>query len=156
MIMDKEIQDLVKKALREDIGKGDVTSKFLFDEDFTARAVLTAKEDGIICGVDVFKAVFLCLSKDFRFRFIVKDGDAVSKNSPVAEIRGPVREIMAGERTALNFLQHLSGIATLTRQFVEKSGRVEIYDTRKTTPLLRRIEKYAVKTGSGMNHRFGL
>jgi len=117
---------------------------------------LKAKEDGIICGVEVFKSVFLHLSPDFRFRFRFKDGDRVRRNSPVAEITGPVEYMLAGERTALNFLQRLSGIATLTEKFVEKAGSIEVYDTRKTTPLLRKLEKYAVKTGGGRNHRFGL
>ncbi len=155
-IMDKDVLQLIKRALREDTGRGDVTSRFLFDENFPVRAVLTAKQDGVICGVEIFKAVFLCLSKDFKFRFMVKDGDAVAANTLIAEFRGPVREMLAGERTALNFLQRFSGIATLANQFVQKSGMVEVYDTRKTTPLLRKLEKYAVRTGGGMNHRFGL
>jgi nicotinate-nucleotide pyrophosphorylase (carboxylating) len=154
--MDKDIQELVKKALQEDTGRGDVTARFLFDENFPVSAVLTAKGSGIICGIDIFRSVFLSLSPDFAFRFSVEDGAKVDKNLLVAEMKGPVKEMLAGERTALNFLQHLSGIATLTKEFVEKAGRVDVYDTRKTTPLLRRLEKYAVKTGGGRNHRFGL
>ncbi len=155
-VMDKDIQYLVRNALREDIGRGDVTSRFLFDENFEVKAVLTAKESGIICGIDIFKSVFLSLSPDFTFRFSIRDGANVDKNLLVAEIKGPVKEMLAGERTALNFLQRLSGIATLTKKFVERAGKVDVYDTRKTTPLFRHLEKYAVKTGGGRNHRFGL
>ncbi|MCM8820723.1 MAG: carboxylating nicotinate-nucleotide diphosphorylase, partial [Candidatus Omnitrophica bacterium] len=107
-------------------------------------------------GIDVFKNIFLFLSPSFRFKFYIKDGDAVYKGMKVAEIKGPVKELLKGERTTLNFLQHLSGVATLTKEFVEKAGNVYIYDTRKTTPLLRELEKYAVKVGEGKNHRFGL
>jgi nicotinate-nucleotide pyrophosphorylase (carboxylating) len=156
MTMDKDIQGLIKKALQEDTGSGDVTSRFMFDENFPVSAVLTAKGSGIICGIDIFRSVFLVLSPAFTFRFSVEDGAKVNRNLLVAEIKGPVKEMLAGERTALNFLQHLSGIATLTKQFVEKAGKVDVYDTRKTTPLLRKLEKYAVKTGGGRNHRFGL
>ncbi len=155
--MEKDIEALIRKSLQEDMGAGDITSEFLFDRNFPVNARLTAKEKGVICGIGIFKEVFLTLSRDFSFRFRAEDGDSVEKNRLIAEIKGPVREMMVGERTALNFLQHLSGIATLTRRFVEKAGgRVEVYDTRKTMPLLRRIEKYAVKTGGGKNHRFGL
>ncbi|MBN1445356.1 MAG: carboxylating nicotinate-nucleotide diphosphorylase [Candidatus Omnitrophica bacterium] len=155
--MKKNISRLINEALKEDIEKGDVTSRFLFSENFTVQAVLTAKEEGVICGIEIFKKVFLSLSPSFRFRFRFKDGDVVGRNRLTAEIKGPVKEMMAGERTALNFLQHLSGIATLTREFVKKTGgRIDVYDTRKTMPLLRELEKYAVKTGGGKNHRFGL
>ena len=143
--MDRDLKELIKEALREDVGRGDVTSEFLFEEDFTAGAVLTAKENGIICGIGVFKSVFLQLSPHFRFRFWFRDGDRVNRKDLVAEITGPVREMMAGERTALNFIQHLSGIATLTGQFVKKSGKVEVFDTRKTNPLLK--TETSVKTG---------
>ncbi len=155
--MKKEVSRLIEEALKEDMGRGDATSGFLFGENFKVGAVLTAKEEGVICGIGIFKKVFLSLSPDFRFRFNVKDGDTVCRNRVVAEIKGPVKEMMAGERTALNFLQHLSGIATLTKEFVKKAGGLtDIYDTRKTTPLLRELEKYAVRTGGGKNHRFGL
>ena len=154
--MKKYIVTLIKEMLKEDIGKGDITTSFLFEKNFTVDAVITAKEDGVICGIDVFKGVFLYLSPSFRFKFSVKDGENIYKGMKVAEIKGPVKELLTGERTALNFLQHLSGIATLTKKFVERAGKIEIYDTRKTTPLLRELEKYAVKVGGGKNHRFGL
>ncbi len=153
----KKVSLLIAEALKEDIGRGDITSKFLFGENFMVDAVLTAKEEGVICGIEIFKKVFLSLSPDFRFKFRFKDGDFVGRNKLTSEIKGPVKEMMAGERTALNFLQHLSGIATLTREFVKKTGgRMDVYDTRKTMPLLRELEKYAVRTGGGKNHRFGL
>ncbi|MCM8829644.1 MAG: carboxylating nicotinate-nucleotide diphosphorylase [Candidatus Omnitrophica bacterium] len=156
MIVSRYIKKLIKEALKEDIGKGDITTSFLFKKNFDVDAVLVVKEDGIICGIDVFKNIFLFLSPSFRFKFYIKDGDAVYKGMKLAEIKGPIKELLTGERTALNFLQHLSGIATLTKKFVEKAGNVSIYDTRKTTPLLRELEKYAVKVGEGKNHRFGL
>lgn len=152
----EEIKKLIKEALKEDIGKKDITTSFLFGNNFTVKAILTAKEEGIVCGLDIFKNVFLALSPSFKFKFYVKDGDNVFKGMKLAEIEGPVKELLAGERTALNFLQHLSGISTLTKKFMEKAEGIEIYDTRKTTPLLRKIEKYAVKVGGGKNHRFGL
>ncbi|MCX8082310.1 MAG: carboxylating nicotinate-nucleotide diphosphorylase [bacterium] len=154
--MKRYIKKLIKKALREDRGKKDITTSFLFEKNFTVDAVLTAKEEGIICGIDIFKNVFLTLSPSFRFKFYVKEGGYVHKGQKVAEVKGPLKELLTGERTALNFLQHLSGIATLTKRFVEKAGNINVYDTRKTIPLLRTLEKYAVKVGGGRNHRFGL
>lgn len=152
-----KIIEIVKKALNEDIGKGDITTDSIFPENFYISAILICKSNGVLCGVEVFKQVFLCLSPKFSFKFFFKDGDLVKKDTHIAEIYGPCKEILMGERTALNFLQHLSGIATETRKIVEKTeGKVKIYDTRKTTPNLREIEKYAVKIGGGENHRFGL
>lgn len=152
----KNLMQLIKEALKEDVGKKDITTAFLFDKNFTVKAVLTAKEDGVICGTEVFRNVFLTLSPSFRFKFFVKDGNPVYNGMKVAEITGPVKEMLTGERVALNFLQHLSGVATITKKFVEKAGYIEVYDTRKTTPLLRELEKYAVRIGGGKNHRLGL
>jgi len=154
-----EIKKLIKEALKEDSGKKDITTEFLFgddDKNIKGKAELIAKEEGIICGLNIFTSVFLTLSSGLTFHFSVKDGDSIHKNQKVGEIEGPLKAILKGERTALNFLQHLSGIATLTKRFVEKAGNINVYDTRKTTPLLRELEKYAVRTGGGKNHRFGL
>ena len=153
----KVVEKIIKDALKEDIGKGDITTSSLFNKNFKVKAVLISKSNGILCGVEVFKNVFLSLSSNFSFRFFFKDGDKIKKGDIVAEIYGPVKELLKGERTALNFIQRLSGIATETKKMVEKTeGKVKIYDTRKTTPNLRILEKYAVKTGGGCNHRFGL
>ena len=152
-----EIKKLIKRSLREDIGKRDITTEFLFPENFLTTAVLISKSNGILCGTEVFKKVFLELSSRFKFEFNFKDGEKIKKGNVVAEVVGPVKELLTGERTALNFLQRLSGIATETKKLVEETGkRVKIYDTRKTNPGLRILEKYAVKTGGGENHRFGL
>ena len=153
----KIVEKIIKDALKEDIGKGDITTSSLFNKNFKVKAVLISKSNGILCGKEVFKNVFLSLSSNFSFRFFFKDGDKIKKGDIVAEIYGPVKELLKGERTALNFIQRLSGIATETKKLVEKTeGKVKIYDTRKTTPNLRVLEKYAVKTGGGYNHRFGL
>jgi len=153
----KIVEKIIKDALKEDIGKGDITTSSLFNKNFKVKTVLISKSNGILCGKEVFKNVFLSLSSNFSFRFFFKDGDRIKKGDIVAEIYGPVKELLKGERTALNFIQRLSGIATETKKMVEKTeGKVKIYDTRKTIPNLRILEKYAVKTGGGYNHRFGL
>ncbi|MCM8771775.1 MAG: carboxylating nicotinate-nucleotide diphosphorylase [Candidatus Omnitrophica bacterium] len=153
----QKVDDLIKRALEEDIGKKDITTEALFPYNFLVSSILICKSGGIICGLEVFKRTFLFLSTDFEFDFKFKDGDFVKKEEVVGEIKGPVKELLKGERTALNFLQRLSGIATETRKFVEKTeGKIKIFDTRKTTPNLRILEKYAVKIGGGENHRFGL
>ena len=150
------LKRLIYNSLKEDIGKGDITSHAIFDTDFPVSACLIVKENAVLCGLDIFKAVFLYLSDRCHFSFSFNDGDFINANTVVGTVSCPIKAMMAGERTALNFLQHLSGIATLTKKFVEKAGSLEVYDTRKTTPLLRTLEKYAVKTGGGKNHRFGL
>jgi len=156
-ISERYLEQLIKRSLNEDIGKGDITTSVLFPENFKVKAELVSKENGVICGLDVFRRIFLHLSSDFLFKFFCKDGEMVKKNYVVADIRGPLKEMLAGERTALNFLQRLSGIATLTRKFVNKTKeKVIILDTRKTTPGLRILEKYAVRVGGGKNHRSGL
>lgn len=155
--MEKELDRLVQAALKEDIGGGDITTATLFPENPRVTAELLAKADGVVCGLQVLKQVFLALSPSFSFRLFFRDGAEVKKGSRVLRLRGPLRELLMGERTALNFLQHLSGIATRTRQFVQKAGRrMQILDTRKTTPLLRILEKQAVRAGGGRNHRSGL
>lgn len=154
---EKKIDEIIKKALKEDIGKGDITTDGIFTDNFFVNAILMCKSGGVICGLEIFKKVFLSLSPDFEFNFKYKDGDYVKKNTEIGEIKGPIKELLKGERTALNFLQRLSGIATETRKFVIKTGgKIKIYDTRKTTPNLRFLEKYGVKIGGGENHRSGL
>lgn len=153
----ENIEEIIKKAIKEDLGNKDITTDSIFKKNFFVSANLICKSEGVLCGIEIFKKVFLYLSPDFKFNFFFKDGDFLEKNTVVAEIYGPVKELLKGERTALNFLQHLSGIATETRKLVGKTeGKLKIYDTRKTTPNLREIEKYAVKIGGGENHRFGL
>ncbi|MCM8786275.1 MAG: carboxylating nicotinate-nucleotide diphosphorylase [Candidatus Omnitrophica bacterium] len=150
------IDKIIKDALKEDIETGDITTDGIFPNNFFVSSVLICKSGGVICGLEIFKRTFLLLSPSFKFYFKYKDGDYVKKNTIIGEIEGPVKELLKGERTSLNFLQRLSGIATETRRLVKESGKIKIYDTRKTTPNLRTLEKYAVKTGGGENHRFGL
>jgi nicotinate-nucleotide pyrophosphorylase (carboxylating) len=151
------ILDSVILALREDVGKGDITTDSIVSPDAKASAKIVVKENGIICGLSIARLVFQSVDKNIEFSDRVKDGEAVKKGTAVASVRGPARGILTAERTALNFLQRLSGIATLTNKFVKAAGKkVKILDTRKTTPGLRVLEKYAVKIGGGFNHRIGL
>lgn len=145
-------------ALKEDIGSGDVTSNYTIDENNTSEAVIKVKEDGVIAGLDVAEAVFKNIDQKIVFKKNVKDGDFVKKGGIIAVVKGRTRSLLAGERTALNFLMRMSGIATMTKAFVDKTKRygVKILDTRKTTPGLRYLEKYAVRVGGGFNHRMGL
>jgi nicotinate-nucleotide pyrophosphorylase (carboxylating) len=144
--------DVIKQALKEDIGSGDITSEALIPKKVRIKARLIAKEAGVVAGLDLVGKIF----DRAEFNLLVKDGQLVKKGWVLAEIEGNARYILSRERVALNFLQRLSGIATLTRKFVEAAGNVKILDTRKTTPGLRRMEKYAVRVGGGTNHRFGL
>ncbi len=153
------IEQLIHNALIEDLGdRGDVTSLSTVSEDCVGRAQIIAKEAGVIAGGHVVKKVFEIVNPHLAIELLVKDGERVESKQPVISIHGPMRGILTGERTALNFLCRLSGIATLTSQFVElvKHTGVRILDTRKTTPGLRTLEKYAVKVGGGDNHRIGL
>lgn len=154
----EEIDPLIKLAIKEDIGGGDVTTDSLVPEWSEVRGEFVAKEAGIIAGLPVAQEVYKYIHKRVSFQTRIYDGSRVLPGRTIAEVKGPARSILLGERVALNFLQRLSGIATLTAQFVEKvknyPGR--IYDTRKTTPGWRSLEKYAVRMGGGMNHRMGL
>lgn len=154
----RKIQKIVKIALKEDLGPGDVTSDLTVPEGQKGKGVIIAKEKGIIAGLDVAKSVFKQVYHGLVFKPLVKDGDQVRPGQSVALIQGKIKSILAGERTALNFMQRLSGIATLTNEFVRKirGTNAKILDTRKTTPGLRILEKYAVKKGGGENHRQGL
>jgi len=158
MTRGKSIRELIKIALKEDIGAGDVTTKFILPSKSKTTALIIAKEKGILAGVDIAKQVFHSVDKTLRFIPMKSDGDKLIPKTVIASISGDVGSILTAERTTLNFLQHLSGIATLTNQFVTavKGTKVKILDTRKTIPGMRVLEKHAVKVGGGENHRFGL
>lgn len=151
------IEKHVKSALEEDIGFGDITTDFLAGENDTLSGSLNTREDGILCGCDIFKKVFEILG-DVNVGFHFKDGNFIAKGDKIASISGSARSILTGERTALNYIQRLSGIATETKKYKDAIGEysAEIVDTRKTTPNFRLFEKYAVKTGGGSLHRFNL
>lgn len=152
------IDFLVKLAIAEDVGSGDVTTKAIVPKKQKAKAVIITKEKGVIAGLGVAREVFRHVDRRIRFRGKVRDGEEVEGGGVIATLEGPARGILTGERVALNFLRHLSGIATLTSRFVKKlkSKKVKILDTRKTIPGMRVLEKYAVKVGGGVNHRMGL
>ena len=157
-IMDPKIKHLIRLALSEDIGRGDITSDALVEDILSGKAVIVAKQDGILAGSEVAKTVFQIVNPKIIFSSLIEDGEKIKKGDKVALIQGKVKCILSAERTALNFLQRLSGISTLTSRYVEKvkATKVKILDTRKTTPGLRILEKYAVRTGGGENHRMGL
>lgn len=150
--------DIIRRALEEDIGKGDITTDTLIPKNLVKDAYIICKEECILCGIKVCEKVFKEVDKEVVFNPLREDGEKILPEEPVATLHGRVASILKAERTALNFLMRLSGIATLTRQFVEKVEdlNVKILDTRKTTPCLRELEKYAVKVGGGENHRMGL
>ena len=148
---------LVRQALAEDIGAGDVTTNAIVGQNDRARGVLMAKSALTLAGSDVALEVFAQIDPKVTSTFDYQDGDEVPPGATIATVMGTARALLSAERTALNFLQHLSGVATLTRQFVQASGgRITILDTRKTTPGFRALEKYAVRTGGGTNHRMSL
>ena len=150
-------RDLVRRALDEDVRDGDVTTDATVAPALQARGVFLAKADCVIAGIDVAVEAFRQLEAGVRADVHVGDGDACRAGDHIAEIVGAARTLLVGERTALNFLQRLSGVATRARRFVEAAaGRIVILDTRKTTPTLRRLEKYAVRCGGATNHRVGL
>jgi len=148
---------LVLEALAEDIGSGDITTAATVDPSRAARAVVLVKSRAVVAGLDVAFEAFRQLDPGVRIQVGKGDGTLCGPGEEVAEIHGRTAALLTAERTALNFLQRLSGVATLTRAFVEAAaGRITVLDTRKTTPLMRRLEKYAVRAGGGTNHRFGL
>ena len=154
----KYINTIVKKALDEDLKPhGDITTNLISFKDKKATAKIIAKQNGIIAGLDFCKTAFKLVGKETIFISKVKDGSKVKKNKVIAEIKAKTKTILIAERTALNFLNHASGIASLTNQFVQKvNKKTKICCTRKTTPNLRLLEKYAVKRGGGHNHRYNL
>jgi len=150
-------RDLVRRALSEDVGSGDVTTMATVDGDRHARGVLLAKSRCVIAGLDVATEAFRQLDPEATIRVHHSDGTPCEAGVEIAEIHGRAAALLTAERTALNFMQRMTGVATLTRQFVDAAaGRITILDTRKTTPLMRVLEKYAVRAGGGVNHRFGL
>jgi nicotinate-nucleotide pyrophosphorylase (carboxylating) len=152
------LRELIARALEEDIGSGDVTTEAICEPDQMGRAVIRTKEPCVVAGVPVAQLVFETLDSQIEFTPRVRDGERLSAHQTVAEINGRLRAILMGERTALNFLQRLSGIATMTARYVEavQDFSVKILDTRKTAPGLRILDKYAVRVGGGQNHRLGL
>ncbi len=157
-MLDLNLNDLIEKALKEDVGTGDITTLSTIPADKTITGRFIAKESGILCGVDVVRAVFAFVDPSIELNFSYKDGDKIVKGEVIATVSGLARSILTGERLALNLLQHMSGVATRTSEAVEKvqGTHARIADTRKTTPGLRVLEKYAVKCGGGSNHRFNL
>lgn len=158
MTIPDSAKKIIKSALKEDIGSKDITSSLLIPENHKSTAVILAKEDFIVAGIGFAKEVFAQIDKKIKFTAFIKNGAQVKKGDKIAKVYGKTRSLLAGERVCLNFLQRLSGIATLTNMFVKQTRgfRAKILDTRKTTPCLRFMEKYAVKAGGGTNHRFGL
>ncbi len=152
------LDDIIKRALTEDIGTGDITTLSTIPEAKKIKGRFIAKENGILCGIDVSKRVFEIVDSTIIINILLKDGASFKKGDIIAEVSGNAQSILSGERTALNFLQRLSGIATRTNQTVAiiKGTKTAIADTRKTTPGLRVLEKYAVKIGGGTNHRYNL
>jgi len=153
-----EIMAVVRRALAEDLGSGDATALATVPSSASAHAHILARAGLVVAGLPLAKGVFQALDSTVQVECLARDGDAVAKDAVLAKITGPARALLTGERTALNFLAHLSGIATLTHHFVERLAgtKARIRDTRKTTPGLRLLEKYAVRMGGGTNHRFGL
>ncbi|MDQ0417630.1 nicotinate-nucleotide pyrophosphorylase (carboxylating) [Croceifilum oryzae] len=153
-----QLRQFIRDVLNEDVGAGDLTTESIVPVHHKSVAVLLAKQDGVIAGLPVAEMVFQELDPSIRFTAIVEEGERVSKGTEIARIEGLTRTILTGERVALNLLQRMSGIATLTRQLVDlvEGLPCHVLDTRKTTPGLRQLEKYAVRMGGGTNHRFGL
>jgi len=152
------IRSVIENALSEDIGPGDITTSLLIAEDQIAEGFITAEEDVIAAGILVAEEVFKTLDPDAVFETLARDGESISAGTKIIRVQGKAKALLTGERVALNFLQRLSGIATLSRRYAEavKGLPVRIVDTRKTTPGLRILEKYAVRIGGCRNHRFGL
>jgi nicotinate-nucleotide pyrophosphorylase (carboxylating) len=152
------LNDLIKRALEEDIGYGDITTLSLIPAGQKARGLFVAKTPGIVAGIKVSQAVFTYLDPATEFDVLKNDGEAIIPGDVIAVVRGQTRTLLTGERTALNFLQRLSGIASKTRRMADliKYSSAQLLDTRKTTPGLRVLEKYAVSVGGARNHRFGL
>lgn len=153
-----DISHCIKRALEEDIGSADVTTDSIVPAGALLRGRIVAKQDGVVAGLPVAEEVFRALDQDITFEIRVKDGSRVTKSTVLADVAGSARALLTGERTALNFLGRMSGIATLTRQFVDAVAATNavILDTRKTAPGLRSIDKLAVQLGGGQNHRAGL
>ena len=157
-LMQFQIDDIIKTALLEDINYVDVTTDYLVDDSSVSTAKYVSKDEGVLCGIDVALRVFDLLDDRMTSKVYIHDGERVRKGDIIAEITGPTRALLKGERTALNLVQHMSGIATATNKCVElvKGTKASIADTRKTLPGLRVLQKYAVTVGGGRNHRYNL
>ncbi|MEA1939239.1 MAG: carboxylating nicotinate-nucleotide diphosphorylase, partial [Candidatus Caldatribacteriota bacterium] len=153
-----QIDKIIEQALLEDLGTGDITTDSIISPSLQAHGIIKTSEDGVVAGLNIVLMVFKKLNPQIRFQYKVKEGQKISIGETLAEISGSAQAILKGERVALNFLQRMSGIATMTSKFCQeiKNLPVRIVDTRKTTPGLRILEKYAVRMGGGFNHRFGL
>jgi nicotinate-nucleotide pyrophosphorylase (carboxylating) len=153
-----EVSDLIRRALAEDVGSGDATTQALVSADRGGEATLLSRGACVVCGTEIGQAVFHAVEPRLTCDIRIADGTVAAPDQVLLVVRGPVRGILTAERTALNFMQRMTGIATLTREFVKRVSRygVSILDTRKTTPTLRVLEKYAVACGGGKNHRMGL
>jgi len=151
-------QHLIEIALKEDIGPGDITTDNLINPQLKGQGIIIAKESLVVAGLNVAKQVFQCLDSEVKFRSEYNDGDFVKNGDTLANVNGRLRALLTGERTALNFLQHLSGISTLVRSYISELSdkNIRLVDTRKTTPGWRVLEKYAVRVGGAYNHRIGL
>ncbi len=158
ILVSPQIERLIRDALDEDIGAGDLATMATIARDCQGKGVFRAKKAGVVAGLVLLDRIFYFIDPKIAVRLLTKDGTPVSEGTAVAEAHGPVRALLLAERTALNFLQRLSGTATLTRKYVDavKDFSCKILDTRKTTPGLRTLEKYAVRMGGGTNHRIGL
>ncbi|HIE17018.1 MAG TPA: carboxylating nicotinate-nucleotide diphosphorylase [Dehalococcoidia bacterium] len=152
------VEQVIDRALQEDLGSGDATTEALIPQTQQGKAIIIAKEEGVLAGIDIAKQVFLKVDPELKLDVTIQDGTQVKPGDIIARIEGKVASILKAERVALNFLQQLSGIASQTARYVEavKGLPVQITDTRKTTPGLRALEKYAVRTGGGKNHRMHL
>jgi nicotinate-nucleotide pyrophosphorylase (carboxylating) len=158
MLEQNTVDRIIRTALEEDLGSGDLTTNAIIRPDSKGRAVLIAKQNLVLAGLPVFKRTFEILNSDVGFEAFFEDGQSVTKNEKVCEISSSVQVILKAERTGLNLLQRMSGIATLTQKYAEqiKDFKAKVLDTRKTNPGLRILDKYAVRMGGGYNHRFGL
>ncbi|MDZ4383926.1 MAG: carboxylating nicotinate-nucleotide diphosphorylase, partial [Nitrospirota bacterium] len=158
MTLKKDIKSIIEAALTEDIGPGDITTSLLIPDNKVAEGIITAEEEIVLAGVQVAEEVFRTLDPGVEFEAFAADGDLLKSGDKILRVRGKARALLTGERVALNFLQRLSGVASLSRRYAEavKGLPVRIVDTRKTTPGLRGLEKYAVRVGGCWNHRYGL
>jgi len=156
--MAMNLDEIIENALKEDLGEGDITSLTILKKNIPAKARLKSKDTGILAGIPIAEKIFEKVDPDLEVTLFKKDGDKVKPGDVVLEVKGKIQSILAAERLVLNFMQRLSGIATLTSKAVAqlKGLKTRVLDTRKTTPNLRELEKYAVRIGGGMNHRMGL
>src|SRR5260221_3510739 len=158
ILTDSRVSRIIEEAILEDVGMGDITTEAIVSPDLLGKGNIVVKESGIIAGLEVAALVFQFVDPELTLVSLFPDGSRVETPTVVANVDGPLASILKGERTALNFLQRMSGIATLTRKYVEavEGLNVKITDTRKTAPGLRMLDKLAVRLGGGINHRFGL